>query len=94
MGTEEVEPNVLDDEFRLYWDRVNCYVAHQVPFEQRCDFVTRAVDCNRRTNVIPYMRLMACELKIVNKFQELAYLILFVLLCFMILILLMYLATN
>ncbi|KAH8291344.1 hypothetical protein KR054_010818, partial [Drosophila jambulina] len=89
MATE-MQSNALDDEFTYFWERVNCFVAREFPYEEKCDFVRRAVDCNRSTNVVPYMLLMACELQCVNPFQEHCVLALFVTICFLMLALLMH----
>ncbi|KAH8234249.1 hypothetical protein KR038_004834, partial [Drosophila bunnanda] len=86
----EVKSNALDDEFIYFWERVSCFVAREFIYEDKCDFVSRAVDCNRSTNVVPYMFLMSCKLKCINPFQEHCLLALFVTMSFMMLALLMH----
>ncbi|XP_020805741.1 sodium/potassium/calcium exchanger 6, mitochondrial [Drosophila serrata] len=82
--------NPLDDEFTFFWERVSCFVAREIMYEDKCDFVRRAVDCNRSTNVVPYMFLMSCKLQCINAFQEHCLLALFVTMSFMMLALLMH----
>lgn len=84
------ETNILDEEFDKFWSRVSCYAANQFPFEERCEFVLRAESCNKSTNVVPYMRLLACDLKCVNMFQEALFVTMIVSLCINIVILLSY----
>ncbi|XP_016988783.1 mitochondrial sodium/calcium exchanger protein [Drosophila rhopaloa] len=86
----EFEHNELDSEFDNFWRKVSCYAANHFPFEERCDFVRKSVDCNLTTNVLPYMRLLACELKCVNQFQQTVFITMFVALCFQTLVLLIY----
>ncbi|XP_002034175.2 mitochondrial sodium/calcium exchanger protein [Drosophila sechellia] len=83
-------PNAMDAEFDNFWKTVSCFAANNFPFEERCDFVKKAVDCNSSTNVIPYMRLLACDLKCINQFQEMIFIALFVAFCFQILVILIY----
>ncbi|XP_016929025.2 mitochondrial sodium/calcium exchanger protein isoform X1 [Drosophila suzukii] len=83
-------PNAMDEEFDNFWKKVSCFAAANFPFEERCEFVRNAVDCNKSTNVVPYMTLLACELKCVNKFEEMIFISLFMGLCFEILVLLIY----
>jgi len=85
-----VLPNAMDQEFDNFWKKVSCFAAANFPFEERCEFVRNAVDCNKSTNVVPYMTLLACELKCVNKFEEMIFISLFMGLCFEILVLLIY----
>ncbi|XP_017044578.1 mitochondrial sodium/calcium exchanger protein [Drosophila ficusphila] len=89
-STSEILPNDMDAEFENFWQRVSCFAANTFPFEERCEFVTKAVDCNASTNVVPYMRLLACELKCVNSFQQVIFITMFVAFCFEILVLLIY----
>ncbi|XP_033151543.1 mitochondrial sodium/calcium exchanger protein isoform X2 [Drosophila mauritiana] len=83
-------PNAMDAEFDNFWKTVSCFAANNFPFEERCEFVKKAVDCNSSTNVIPYMRLLACDLKCINQFQEMIFIALFVAFCFQILVILIY----
>ncbi|XP_016986321.1 mitochondrial sodium/calcium exchanger protein isoform X2 [Drosophila rhopaloa] len=94
MNRETYEPNEMDAEFESFWDKVSCFAANTFPFEERCDFVMKAKDCNRSTNVLPYMRILACHLKCINEFEQLIYITLFVALCFQILVLLIYVCNN
>ncbi|XP_017000965.2 mitochondrial sodium/calcium exchanger protein isoform X1 [Drosophila takahashii] len=86
--------NGLDDEFDSFWDKVSCFAANSFPFEERCAFVKKAKDCNRSTNVVPYMRIMACDLNCVNDFEQLIFLTLFLAFCFVILLLLIHVCNN
>ncbi|XP_017024629.1 mitochondrial sodium/calcium exchanger protein [Drosophila kikkawai] len=86
--------NAFDDEFTHFWEKVNCFVAREFPYEEKCDFVSRAVDCNRSTNVIPYMLLMSCKLKCINAFQEHCVLALFGIMCFFMLTILINVVYN
>ncbi|XP_052839416.1 mitochondrial sodium/calcium exchanger protein isoform X2 [Drosophila gunungcola] len=56
------EPNELDAEFDNFWQKVSCYAANQFPFEERCDFVKKSVNCNLSTNetVFITMFMMLC----------------------------------
>ncbi|XP_044778670.1 mitochondrial sodium/calcium exchanger protein isoform X2 [Drosophila simulans] len=83
-------PNAMDAEFDNFWKTVSCFAANSFPFEERCEFVKKAVNCNSSTNVIPYMRLLACDLKCINQFQEMIFIALFVAFCFQILVILIY----
>ncbi|XP_043645923.1 putative sodium/calcium exchanger 7 [Drosophila teissieri] len=86
-------PNILDAEFENFWKTVSCFAANSFPFEDRCEFVKKAEDCISRTNVVPYMRLLACDLRCINYFEELIFITLFVVLSFQILVLLIYTIT-
>ncbi|EDW89386.1 mitochondrial sodium/calcium exchanger protein isoform X1 [Drosophila yakuba] len=91
MATEnKYVPNAFDAEFDNFWDKVSCYAANSFPFADRCAFVEKAKDCNRSTNVLPYMRIMACDLNCVNEFQQVIFLTLFMALCYEIFVLLMH----
>ncbi|EDW74072.1 uncharacterized protein Dwil_GK21735 [Drosophila willistoni] len=86
MENTELEPNDMDEEFNSFWDKVSCYVVTQFPYRERCDFVQNATDCIAGTHFVPYMRILACDFKCVNQFQELVFITLFVLLCFLLLL--------
>ncbi|EDV59487.1 mitochondrial sodium/calcium exchanger protein [Drosophila erecta] len=91
MATEEkYVPNAFDAEFDDFWDKVSCFAANSFPFAERCAFVLKAKDCNRSTNVLPYMRIMACDLNCVNEFEQVIVLALFMALCYGILVLLIH----
>ncbi|XP_017044369.1 mitochondrial sodium/calcium exchanger protein isoform X2 [Drosophila ficusphila] len=92
--SDEVVPNAMDKQFENFWDNVSCFVANNFPFEERCAFVKKAKNCNSSTNLVPYMRLLACDLNCVNQFEQLVFLTFFVLLCFLILLLLINVCTN
>ncbi|KMY92320.1 mitochondrial sodium/calcium exchanger protein [Drosophila simulans] len=87
-------PNAFDAEFDNFWDTVSCYAANTFPFEERCAFVANAKDCNRSTNVLPYMRIMACDLNCVNEFEQVIFLTLFMGLCYEILVLLIHVCNK
>ncbi|XP_016957808.1 mitochondrial sodium/calcium exchanger protein isoform X1 [Drosophila biarmipes] len=91
---EEYVRNDLDAEFENFWDTVSCFAANSFPFEERCAFVRKAKDCNRSTNVLPYMRILACDLNCVNEFEQLIFLTMFLGLCFVILLLLIHVCTK
>ncbi|XP_033155644.1 mitochondrial sodium/calcium exchanger protein isoform X2 [Drosophila mauritiana] len=95
MATEDsYVPNAFDAEFDNFWDTVSCYAANTFPFEERCAFVAKAKDCNRSTNVLPYMRIMACDLNCVNEFEQVIFLTLFMGLCYEILVLLIHVCNK
>ncbi|KAH8402217.1 hypothetical protein KR009_010469, partial [Drosophila setifemur] len=75
-------PNEMDEEFDHFWEKVSCFVARLLPYEERCDFVQHAVDCNRSTNIVPYMKWLACDIKCTNKFQEYVCIMVFMAFCF------------
>ncbi|EDW91877.1 putative sodium/calcium exchanger 6 [Drosophila yakuba] len=83
-------PNAMDAEFENFWKTVSCFAANNFPFEDRCEFVKNAEDCISKTNVVPYMRLLACDLRCINYFEEMIFIVLFVVLCFQILVLMIY----
>ncbi|XP_022220252.2 mitochondrial sodium/calcium exchanger protein [Drosophila obscura] len=78
---DQLEDNAMDKEFNQFWDKVSCYVAANFPYDERCEFVLNATDCITETIFVPYMRMLACDLKCRNQFQELVYLTMFVALC-------------
>ncbi|XP_001361526.2 mitochondrial sodium/calcium exchanger protein [Drosophila pseudoobscura] len=79
--SQDVEHNVMDEEFDEFWDKVSCYVVANFPYDERCDFVLNATDCITETIFVPYMRMLACDLKCRNQFQEIVYLTMFVAFC-------------
>ncbi|KAH8285162.1 hypothetical protein KR054_005759, partial [Drosophila jambulina] len=90
MSVIKYARNLLDDEFDYLWKKVSCYAANAVPFEERCEFVEKAESCITSSNVVPYMSILACDLKVVNKFQEGLFLTLIVVFCIEIVFLLSY----
>ncbi|XP_064554243.1 putative sodium/calcium exchanger 7 isoform X2 [Drosophila montana] len=78
----QYKPNILDTVFDEFWNSVNCYVVLDFPYDQRCEFVKKANSCVHGTNVVPYMHLLACNLKCKNQFEEMVYVTLFLLFSF------------
>ncbi|XP_017078438.1 mitochondrial sodium/calcium exchanger protein isoform X2 [Drosophila eugracilis] len=88
--SKNVKPNVMDSEFDNFWLKVSCFAANNFPYEERCAFVQQAVDCNLTTNLVPYMKLLSCDLKCVNDFEKVIFVNIFVGICFLILVMLIH----
>ncbi|XP_030241883.1 uncharacterized protein LOC115563286 [Drosophila navojoa] len=84
--TTVYEENDLDREFANFWSQVNCYSVMNFPYDQRCDFVRRANSCIHGTNFVPYIQLLSCSFKCRNRFEEHAFVGLFMILCFLLLL--------
>ncbi|XP_017066003.1 LOW QUALITY PROTEIN: mitochondrial sodium/calcium exchanger protein [Drosophila eugracilis] len=82
--------NAMDAEFDSFWEKVSCYAAKTFPFEERCEFVKKAKDCNQTVLVLPYMKILACDLNCVNAFEEIVFFTMFVGFCFVLLVLLIH----
>ncbi|XP_030241893.1 putative sodium/calcium exchanger 7 isoform X3 [Drosophila navojoa] len=94
MDSKQYVPNELDKEFEQFWARVSCYAVKIFPYDQRCNFVQRANSCVYGTNVVPYIQLMACDLKCRNQFEEYVYVSLFLVLCLELLCCMSYVIHN
>ncbi|XP_017857244.1 PREDICTED: sodium/potassium/calcium exchanger 6, mitochondrial-like [Drosophila arizonae] len=94
MDSKQYVPNELDKEFEQFWARVSCYAVQIFPYDQRCNFVQRANSCVYGTNVVPYIQLMACDLKCRNQFEEYVYVSLFLVLCLELLCCMSYVIHN